>query len=224
MHKRSALIVGVMLVALMVSACGGAPPPPPPTPTLLPMPTLPPPPTPTAPPPPPTATLAPSPTTPPTIAPAGSPTRPGTAATATRTPTRAAGLPPTPAPTPTPAQAGLFVNNLRIEPDPPTRGVELQFYPTFVNNTGGAQNTRWVVFIYRTDTPSRSTGETPRTTTGIPQGTSEQKTSVGWKLGGGGPCEYFFARVAYIDLQENKPVFFTQPGGKVFEKGFTICP
>jgi len=219
MQKSFWIIAGLILIAFTISACGGPPAPALPSPTPLPSPTTPPTPTfaPTATPVP-TDTPVPLPTASPTLARGVTPTRAGTAPTATRVPTRAATV------TPTPSQVGLFVTNLRIDPDPPVRATELQFYPTFQNNTGNLQNKRWVVYIYRTDTPNRSTGETPRTTTGIPPGTSEQKTSVGWKLGGGGPCEYFFARVAQIDEQENKPVFFTQPNGKVFEKGFTICP
>ncbi len=215
MLKKFLTMVALILVATAASACSATPTPLPPSPTPLPSPTALPTLAPTAVP---TVTLAPTPTLLPTVPPPGTPTRAGNVPTATRVPTRAAIA------TATPAQAGLFVTNLRIAPEPPVRGVDLEFYPTFLNNTGTVQNKRWVVYLYRTDTPNRSTGETPRTNTGIPPSTSEQKTTVGWKLGGGGPCEYFFARVAYIDEQENKPVFFTQPNGKVFERPLTICP
>ncbi|MBI5305151.1 MAG: hypothetical protein HY868_23670 [Chloroflexi bacterium] len=215
MFKSIWMVGGLILITSALAACAATPTPVPPTPTSRPSPTAPPtlPPTPEPP-----ATLAPTPTLLPTAPIAASPTRAGVVATATRASTRA------PTITPPPAQAGLFVNNLRIAPDPPVRGTDLEFYPTFINNTNVVQNKRWIVYIYRSETPNRSTGETPRTNTNIPQGVSEQKTTVGWKLGVGGPCEYFFARVAYIDEQENKPVFFTQPNGKVFEKPFTLCP
>ncbi|MGB8648230.1 MAG: hypothetical protein WCF84_23535 [Anaerolineae bacterium] len=169
-----------------------------------------------------TPTTAPTPTTG-----AGSPTRaPATPAPSTNTPTQApptlAPIVPTATPPPSPTVvAGMFVTSLRIAPDPPLRGQNLSFFATIQNDT--QQDIRWVVYIYRADTPNKPTGQTAIGANTIPIGAAEQQALGTWKLQLGGPCDYFFARVAWINF-ENKPIWFTTPDGKVFEKGFTICP
>ena len=183
---------------------------------------------PTAVPPPPTRplrTLAPTATNPP----AAPPTLLPTVAPATETPTVAptATASPTPFPTntaiPPTLPRGLFVTGLRIQPDPAPRGEDLVFYPTFLNTTGIAQNYRWIVYIFKSDNRTKSLSETTRTDTALPSGTSEQKSLGSWKLGVGGPCEDFVARVGFFD-QENKSVNFTKPDGTLFEKDFKVCP
>jgi len=139
-------------------------------------------------------------------------------ASATATQTRA----PTLAPPTAAAPGGMFVTSMRVEPNP-VRGAELTFSPTFFNNTGSAQNVKWVVYIYRADTPGRRIGETAALYITIPQGTSEQKGAGFWKLALGGPCDYFYAEVAYLDVN-NRGVSYTTPDGTVFQKGLTVCP
>jgi hypothetical protein len=117
----------------------------------------------------------------------------------------------------------LYVTNLRIDPNPPVRGAELNFYATFANTASTIYNPRWVVYIYKADTPNRTYGETSILQSTIAGGTGEIKALGFWKLPLGGPCDYFFARVASLDVN-NKPVMYTSPDGAVFEKGFTVCP
>ena len=125
-------------------------------------------------------------------------------------------------PTPT-LPPGLFVTDLKTQPDPAPRGTDLQFFATFLNTTGTAQSYRWLVYIYRSENRVRSYSETTATLTGIPVGSSEQKSLGSWKLGVGGPCEDFVARVAFLD-QDNKATNFAKPDGQVFEKDFRVCP
>ncbi len=135
------------------------------------------------------------------------------------TPTLAPMSTSSPAPTMPP---GLYVTNLRIDPNPPTRGTDLNFFATFVNTTGNVQNYKWLVYIYKADAPSKSFSETSALSSAIPTGTNELKSLGSWRLSLGGPCDYFFARVARLD-QDNKPVMFTRPDGQIYEKGFTVC-
>ena len=195
------ILFALILVALTATAC--APGSPTPTVTLVPVVTR-------------TRTpLAPA--SPPMI---DTPAAPGVSSiTPVATPTLIPSM--TPPPTPT-LPAGLFVTNLRIDPNPPTRGTDLVFYPTFVNTTGSVQNYKWIVYVYRSDTPSRTTGESTALQSAIPVGTNEVKGAGNWKIGLGGPCEYFFARVAWLN-QDNQPKMFTRPDGQVYEKGFTVC-
>lgn len=126
---------------------------------------------------------------------------------------------------PTPTRAippGVYVTNLRINPDPPKRATELHFYVTFLNTLPTPQTYKWLVYIYRTDTPNRSTSETTAHQS-IIAGEGEHLSDGYWRLGPGGPCEPFFARVAYFN-DENKAILFTQPDGRVFEKKFDVCP
>lgn len=117
---------------------------------------------------------------------------------------------------------GLFMSNLRIDPNPPTRGTDLVFSATFVNTTGAIQNVKWLVYIYRPDNSSNPFGQTTALLTGIPTGTNEFKGAGSWKIGLGGPCENYIARTAWLD-QNNQRVNFTRPDGTPFEKPFTVC-
>ncbi len=143
-------------------------------------------------------------------------------------------LPPTPSPSPSPTviptpvpsavpaiRPGVYVTDMRIDP-PPVRGPDLKFYATFLNSMDREQNYRWAVYIFRADT-QRGTGETSRTDSTIPTGTAEELSNGAWKLPLGGPCDYFYAQVGWIN-PENKAVWFTTPAGAVFQKGFTVCP
>ncbi|MBI5653795.1 MAG: hypothetical protein HZC40_25600 [Chloroflexi bacterium] len=214
MHIRFALLVLVTLVACATPQA--APPTQPPLPTVgLPTLVLPTPIPPTR-----TPTLAPTSAPSPTLlVPTAASMRPGIAVTATPliAPT-ATRVPPTPTIAVAP---GLYVTNLRTVPDPPVRG-EIEFHATFLNATSAPQNYRWVVFIYKADAPNKSFGQTTQTTSAIPLGTSEQKSLGSWRLGPGGGCEFFFARVAFFN-ESNNPIPFTAPNGKVFEKTFSLC-
>lgn len=128
-------------------------------------------------------------------------------------------VPPTPTITPGP---GLFVIDIRTQPDPPVRNVELTFFVTFVNTTGVLQNQKWVVYLFRPGEP-RAFGQTTGAVTTFYSTVGEAQSAGAWKLSGGGPCETFTARAAWFD-QNNQPVFFTTFDGKPFEKNITVCP
>ena len=201
--RKIGLIVGLVVILLAVGCA---------SPTTAPTPTL-------------TLTSAPKPTQPATVAlPTNSPL-PSATPSSTSVSTSAVSIVTwTPIPTvavPT-VPPGLFMINLRIDPNPPTRGSELVFSATFVNTTGTAQNYRWLVYIYRPDNPNNPFGQTTPLLTGVPVGTNEFKGAGTWKIGLGGPCENFLARPAWLD-QNNKPFNFTRPDGTPFEKSFTVC-
>lgn len=219
---RKSVVAGSIVFALFAGACSAPLPAPTPFPTLPPIP----------------LTLAAvAPTAPPTVpAPrtataTGVPTSQATAnPRVSVTPTRAtAAQSPSPSPSSVPTNPaagfppGAYVTDLRTDPNPPNRTAELRFFATFANSTGSQQNYRWIVYIYRFDAPSRSTGETTITQVNLPIGSSEQKSDGFWRLGPGNQCESFFARVASLD-QDKRPTMFTRPDGKVFEKSMTLCP
>ena len=125
-------------------------------------------------------------------------------------------------PTP-PIAPGLYVTNLRLEHAPPKRGQEIGFYATFLNTAAGEQNSRWVVYVYRPDNFRNSFGETTTAPMTLPVGQKELKSAGSWKLGGGGGCEDFVARVAWKD-EGNRVTFFNKPDGAIFELPFQVCP
>lgn len=84
------------------------------------------------------------------------------------------------------------------------------------------QNYRWVVYIFKADT-QKVIGETTRTDLSIPVGTFERQSNGYWKLPLGGPCDWFYAQVGWLNA-DNKVTWFTTPSGAVFQKGFTVCP
>ena len=187
----------------------------------------------------PTATPAPPPTL--TLPPATTPTPIGAAtkavvavsptATATRlpptvTPTTPTSTPmhtPTIKPTPAPTIApGLYVTGLRTDPNPPLRGTDLIFFPTFLNTTGALQNYRWNVYLYRPDNLTTRFGEATRADTSIPVGGGEFKSGGGWKIPVGGPCENFVARVVFFD-HNNQAIPFPQPDGAIFQRDLAVC-
>jgi hypothetical protein len=128
-------------------------------------------------------------------------------------------VPPTPTMTPGP---GLFVIDIRTQPDPPVRNVDLNFFVTFVNSTGSLENQKWVVYIYRPGEPN-AFGQTTGATTTFYSTVGEAQSAGSWKLSGGGPCENFVVRAVWFD-QDNKATFFTTFDGKPFEKNMTVCP
>jgi hypothetical protein len=130
---------------------------------------------------------------------------------------------PSPTPTATPTFApGLFVDDVRTEPNPPTRGSDLNFIVTFVNTIGSPQNMKWNVYIYRPG-ENNSIGETATTTTVLGIGINDYRVNGAWKLPLGGPCENFVVRVGWFD-NENKLHMFTRFENLVFEKPITVCP
>ena len=135
-------------------------------------------------------------------------------------PTPAPPSQPTSVPTPPP---GLFVTDLRTDPDPPTRGSDLTFYPTFSNTTNAVQDYRWTIYIFKSADPAHRIGETSQLQTAFPVGVSEQKSLGSWKAPAVGPCEDFVARVVWFD-QYNKVNQFIKPDGRGFEKTLTVCP
>ncbi len=192
----------------------------------------------------PTPTPAP-PTRPPTLVPTAVPPTPTSAPptatplppTATRvpptnTPVPPTAVPPTAAPTVAPTNTavpaptvppGLYVTNIRLQPEQPTFNQNITFAPTFLNTTGVVQNFRWAVYIYRADTPTKSDNETTVQLFNIPVGSTEFQSPGSYRYGAtGNQCEYFFARVGWLDAN-NKITFFANTDGKVYEKGFKIC-
>ena len=135
------------------------------------------------------------------------------------TPTPAALGQPTPVPTPLP---GLFMTDLRTDPNPPVRGSDLAFYPTFSNTTTSVQNYRWIVYIFTSDDSAHRIGETTSTQSGFPPGVTEAKSLGAWKLPLGGPCQEFVARPAWLD-PNNKSTQFFKPDGMAFEKKLNVC-
>jgi len=93
----------------------------------------------------------------------------------------------------------------------------------FLNTTGGTQTYRVKVYVYRPDNMRNSYGETSTGSITIPVGSTEQKAAGSWKLGGGGGCEDFVARVGWIDDQ-NRITYFNAPEGGTFESRFSVCP
>ena len=181
------------------------------------------------------ASAAPSPTNAPSSLPTQtgastnrSPSATWTSAPATPTYVSPTALPTAAIPTTTPAPptpvipAGLYITSLDIVPDPPTRGSELLFYATFANTTGSPQTFRWIVYLYRSDNPTTSFGETTATTSITSLGAHTERSLGFWKLPLGGPCENFVGRVVWMD-QNNKTTPFLKPDGQVFEKPFTVC-
>ncbi len=126
-------------------------------------------------------------------------------------------VPPTPGP-------GLFVTNLRLQPSgTPQHFMPTTFFATFQNTTTTVQNFTWRVYIYRADTPNKSNIETTNLLTAFPVGTEEVQSLGTFTYGAtGNPCDYFFARVGWIDAN-NKITFFTTPDGQVYQKGFQVC-
>jgi hypothetical protein len=127
---------------------------------------------------------------------------------------------PTPIPTPPP---GLFVTDLRTEPNPPTRGSDVTFYPTFSNTTDTDQNYRWTIYIFTSADRAHRISETSVLPTAFPAGVSEQKSLGSWTAPVVGPCEDFVAQVVWLD-QNNKANQFIKPNGQPFEKTLTVCP
>lgn len=131
---------------------------------------------------------------------------------------------PTATATPTPTVVpGFYVTNLRLEPSAPKRREDVTFHVTFLNAAGADRSYRWLVYIYRPDNFRHAFGETPKSVTTIPPGSLEQRAAGTWKLTGGGDCENFIARVAWID-ENNQPIPFSMPEGRVFEFPFSVCP
>ncbi|MBI4786802.1 MAG: hypothetical protein HY782_07130 [Chloroflexi bacterium] len=139
----------------------------------------------------------------------------------------APGVSPTPAPTTPPVASpsgpGLFVSDLKLNPDPPRVGNTFTFRPTFQNTTNNLFTITWRVLIYRAEQPNKSYTDTSLVTTGFPTGTTELVTPGGWVVPPGTPCDWYFARVVWQDVNNNL-IPFTTPDGKVYEKGFTTCP
>ncbi len=220
----SIVIAGLMVG--IVTACAAPPTRTLATPQAFSLPTLIPP---TSVPPTPTAipTATPSPTpVPPT--PASSPTSAGTIAAAASpapaTPIPTATHTPVPSPVPSPTLGvppGLYVTEMRIDP-PPMRGLDLSFYPMFLNTLDREQNYRWTVYIFRADTQKRI-GETSLSTVPIPPGSNEMPSIGSWRWPLGGPCEFFYAQVGWFN-DENKVVWFANTNSTTFQKGFTACP
>lgn len=136
------------------------------------------------------------------------------------------GVAPTAAPTPTlaPPGPGLFVTNVRLQPfDSPQHKMPTNFYVTFQNTTKSVQNYTWRVLVYRADAPKNSNFDTTIQAGAFPVGSEELLSPGTFNYGStGNSCDYFFARVGWLD-SNNAVTFFTTPDGKVYEKGFAVC-
>lgn len=218
MFRKSMFVLAVILVSSLIVACApSSTPTPPPLPTQIPPqpsatkpPTVPPtavPPTPV----PPTA-VPPTATRPPTVPPTAVPPTP---------------VPPTPVPPtavpPTAIPPGLYVTNVKISPDRPAFTQQVTFAVAFQNTAAGDQNIRWAVYIFKADEINKSNNETTALFSTFPPGAREFNSPGGFSYGATGrACEYFFVRVGWINA-EGKIVWFNDPSGKMYEKGFQVC-
>ena len=126
-------------------------------------------------------------------------------------------IPPTPAP-------GLFVTGLRLQPfETPQHNMDTTFFPTFLNNSDKVQNFTWNVYIFKADSPNKSNTDLTGVFTSFQPGTKEVQASGTFRYGPTGyRCDYFFARVGFMDANNNI-IYFSQPNGQVFQKGFQVC-
>lgn len=128
----------------------------------------------------------------------------------------------TPALAPGSPQPGLFVTDLQISPTPPKVGNTFTFTASFVNTASGDQNMKWRVLIYRAAADQTSYTDTTWLLSTFAPGTSTKLSDGDWWLPTGNPCDYYYARVVWMD-NNNQSVPFTTPDGKVFQKGFNTC-
>lgn len=138
---------------------------------------------------------------------------------------------PTPAPqgaAPTTAPAapgpGLFVTGIRLQPqDQPLHNMDTSFFVTFQNTSSAAQNFTWKVYIFKADTPAKSNSDLTGVSTSFPAGSKEVQAGSTFRYGPtGSACDYFFAQVGFLDANNNI-IYFSQPDGQAFKKGFQIC-
>ncbi len=116
----------------------------------------------------------------------------------------------------------LYVTNLRLDPSPPERNQDVNFYVTFLNTSSSVQKYRWNVYVYKQDDLKNSFGRIAPILTEVPaNNTVEQKGEGSWNTGQGG-CGRYLGRVVWLD-EYNKETFFTGPNGQVFEWWFQVC-
>lgn len=127
---------------------------------------------------------------------------------------------PSPSATATSVAPGLYVTSMRVDPAVPARRQSVQFFVTFLNTTSSVQNIRLVVYVFKPDNLTNALGQTTENGVTIVTGQGDQK-SEGWKLNGGGGCENFVARVAFIEAK--KVTYFKTPDGNIFELPFSVC-
>lgn len=120
------------------------------------------------------------------------------------------------------APAGLYVTDLQISPTPPKVGNTFTFTASFVNTANGDQNMKWRVAIYRAAADQTSYTDTTWLLSTFAPGTSTKLSDGDWWLPTGNPCDYYYARVVWMD-NNNQSIPFTMPDGKVFQKGFNTC-
>lgn len=121
------------------------------------------------------------------------------------------------------APAGLYVTDLQIAPSLPTVGNTFTFTASFLNTATGEQNMKWRVLIYRAAAAQKSYSDTTWLASSFPVGASVKLSDGDWYLPLGTPCDYYFARVVWMD-GNNQSIPFLTPDGRVFEKGFNTCP
>jgi hypothetical protein len=112
---------------------------------------------------------------------------------------------------------------LRLQPTAPAFNQNISFFVTFNNTDTKPLVFNWKLFVYRADIVTKSDNETTVVNTSFASGKSEIAAIGSYKYGATGrTCEYFFARVVWMD-NNNQANQFTTVDGKVFEKGFQIC-
>lgn len=118
---------------------------------------------------------------------------------------------------------GLYVTNIRIEPQKPTPNTPITFYATILNNSGPYSNFRWFVQIYTPSESNHPIGQTSADATfNIPVGTTEMQSLGTWKIGPGDPCQYFTARIVWLD-NNKKANTFLKTNGSPAEFPYMIC-
>ncbi len=142
-----------------------------------------------------------------------------TAAQATLTPTRA--ITPTISPSPTlPIPPGVYVTQIRLEPEDPTPAQEIRFIVSFLNNTGRDVDFNWCVYIYRLEEPLRGIGQTACRRQSVPMEVNEIRTINTWRPGPGA-CRIFRARVvATYPGTQTPEIEFKSTNGQPFEHEF----
>jgi hypothetical protein len=133
---------------------------------------------------------------------------------------------PTAAPTapPPPPGPGVFVTSVRLQPfDTPQHKMPTTFFATFQNTSNAALSFSWRILVYRADTLGHSNFDTTIQSSTFQSGSVEVQSPGTFNYGStGNNCDFFIARVGWLD-SNNKVTFFTTPDGKVYEKGFQVC-
>jgi hypothetical protein len=144
-------------------------------------------------------------------------------ATSTLAPTATPAATSTPIPTPTPSYPpGLYVKDVKTEPDQVLNGQNPTFKVTFLNTLGAdADISNWYIRIFEPD-KRNAFGESSRQPIRIPQGESTFSPPNNWKAAGTPQCRPFQAHISYIDKSSNIQDFINTKS-EPFIYYFAVC-